>query len=237
MIDLYFAPTPNGWKVTIMLEECGLPYQLIPINIGAGEQFADDFLAISPNARMPAMVDNEGKDGPISLFESAAIMMYLAEKSGQFMPRAQEDQAGFYSVTKWLFWQMANLGPVTGQAKHFTAYAPEENDYSKQRFLQEYDRLLGVMNFQLAKTAYLAGNNYTIADMASYTCILPYKRFGCDLTEFPHLKRWFDELKQRPALRRGIEVGQDWRPEGESGPDEASRAILFNQTSAIYKNR
>jgi GST-like protein len=234
MIDLYFAPTPNGWKVTIMLEECGLPYRLIPINIGAGEQFEDDFLAISPNARMPAMVDAEGKEGPISLFESAAILMYLAEKSGQFMPR---EQAGFYSVTQWLFWQMANLGPMAGQASHFINYAPDGNEYSKQRYLQEYDRLLGVMNFQLGKTTYLAGEDYTIADMASYPWLLPYKRYGFDLTEFPHLKRWFDELKQRPALRRGIEIGQDWRPEEGAGPDEKTRAILFNQTSAIYKDR
>jgi GST-like protein len=232
VIDLYFAPTPNGWKVTIMLEECGLPYQLIPLNISAGEQFEDDFLAISPNARMPAIVDQKGAEGPIRLFESAAILMYLAEKSEQFMP---QDQGGYYSVIQWLFWQMANLGPMAGQVSHFINYAPDGNEYSKQRYLQEYDRLLGVMNFQLGKTTYLAGEDYTIADMASYPWLLPYKRYGFDLTEFSHLKRWFDELKQRPALRRGIEVGQDWRPEG--GPDEKTRAILFNQTSAIYKDR
>lgn len=215
-----------------MLEECGLPYQLIPLNISAGEQFEDDFLAISPNARMPAIVDQKGAEGPIRLFESAAILMYLAEKSEQFMP---QDQGGYYSVIQWLFWQMANLGPMAGQVSHFINYAPDGNEYSKQRYLQEYDRLLGVMNFQLGKTTYLAGEDYTIADMASYPWLLPYKRYGFDLTEFSHLKRWFDELKQRPALRRGIEVGQDWRPEG--GPDEKTRAILFNQTSAIYKDR
>jgi GST-like protein len=232
MIDLYFAPTPNGWKVTIMLEETGLPYQLVPIDIGSGEQFEDDFLAISPNARMPALVDPEGEDGPIQLFESGAILMYLAEKSGQFMP---QDQSGFYAVSQWLFWQMANLGPMAGQASHFINYAPEGNDYSKTRYLNEYDRLLGVMNFQLGKTTYLAGDHYTIADMACFPWILPYKRYGFDLAEFPHLKRWFDELKLRPLLRKGVDMGKDWRP--ESGPDDKARSILFNQTSAIYKDK
>ena len=232
MIDLYFAPTPNGWKATIMLEECGLPYQLVPIDIGAGEQFEDDFLAISPNARMPALVDPEGEDGPIQIFESGAILIYLAEKSDQFMP---QDQSGFYAVTQWLFWQMANLGPMAGQASHFINYAPEGNDYSKSRYLNEYDRLLGVMNFQLGKTAYLAGDHYTIADMACFPWILPYKRYGFDLGEFEHLKRWFDELKQRPLLRKGVDMGKDWRP--DNGPDDKTRAILFNQTSAIYKDK
>jgi GSH-dependent disulfide-bond oxidoreductase len=232
MIDLYFAPTPNGWKVTIMLEECGLPYNLIPINIGSGEQFEDDFLAISPNARMPALVDPEGEEGPIQIFESGAILIYLAEKSGQYMP---QDQVGFYNVCQWLFWQMANLGPAAGQTSHFINYAPEGNDYSKTRYLKEYDRLLGVMNFQLGKSTYLAGDHYSIADMASFPWLLPYKRYGFDLGEFPHLKRWFDELKQRPMLRKGIDTGKDWRPKG--GPDDKTRDILFNQTSAIYKDR
>lgn len=232
MIDLYFAPTPNGWKVTIMLEECGLPYQLVPIDIGAGEQFEDDFLAISPNARIPALVDPEGEDGPMQIFESGAILMYLAKKSGQFMP---QNQNGFYAVTQWLFWQMANLGPMAGQASHFINYAPEGNDYSKSRYLNEYDRLLGVMNFQLGKTAYLAGDQYTIADMSCFPWILPYKRYGFDLGEFPQLKRWFDELKQRPLLRKGVDMGQDWRP--DNGPDDNARAVLFNQTSAIYKDK
>jgi len=232
MIDLFFAPTPNGWKVTIMLEECGLPYNLIPLNIGTGEQFTDDFLAISPNARMPAIVDPDGEDGPIRIFESGAILLYLAEKSGQFM---SQDQQGFYLVCQWLFWQMANLGPMAGQASHFINYAPDGNDYSKSRYLNEYDRLLGVMNFQLARTQYLAGDYYSIADMASFPWLLPYKRYGFNLAEFPHLKRWFDELKQRPLLRKGIDTGKDWRPEGS--PDEKTRKLLFEQTSAIYKDR
>ena len=232
MLDLYFAPTPNGWKVTIMLEECGLPYNVIPLNIGAGEQFDDDFLAISPNARMPAIVDPEGEDGPISIFESGAILIYLAEKSGQFMP---QDQPGFYRVCQWLFWQMANLGPMAGQASHFINYAPDGNDYSKTRYLNEYDRLLGVMNFQLGKHSYLAGEHYSVADMASFPWILPYKRYGFDLTVFPNLKRWFDELKQRPLLRKGVDIGKEWRP--QAGPDDKIRDILFNQTSAIYRDR
>ncbi len=232
MIDLYFAPTPNGWKITIMLEECGLPYHLIPLNIAAGEQFEDNFLAISPNARMPAIVDPEGEDGAVHLFESAAILIYLAEKSQQFMP---QDQAGFYSVTQWLFWQMANLGPMAGQLSHFINYAPEGNDYSKTRYRNEYDRLLGVMNFQLGKNTYLAGEFYSIADMACFPWLLPYKHYGFDLAAFPHLRRWFDQLKQRPQLRKGVDIGKDWRP--AASPDNDSRAILFNQTSAIYKDK
>lgn len=233
MIDLYFAPTPNGWKITIMLEECGLPYRVIPLNIGSGEQFTPEFLAISPNARMPAIIDSapEDMEAPVTLFESGSILMYLAEKSGQFIP---SDKQGFYRVTQWLFWQMANLGPMGGQASHFVNYAPEGNDYSKNRYLNEYDRLLGVMNYQLERSQYLACDEYSIADMASFPWLLPYKRYGFDLTTFPHLKRWYDELKQRPALRKGVDVGKDMRP--SEAPDQSMRDVLFNQTSAQYRD-
>lgn len=232
MIDLYFSPTPNGWKITIMLEECQLPYKLIPINIGSGEQFEESFLSLSPNGRMPVIVDHQPMGGgeAVSIFESGSILMYLAEKSGQFMPK---DKRGFYQVNQWLFWQMANLGPMGGQASHFINYAPEGNDYSKTRYLNEYDRLLAVMNYQLEKTQYLANDKYSIADMASFPWLLPYKRYGFDLNNFPYLKRWYDELKVRPALRRGVDIGKDWRPDG--GPDQSTRDVLFNQTSELYK--
>ncbi len=231
MIDLYFAPTPNGWKITIMLEECGLPYRVIPLNIAAGEQFEESFLRLNPNARMPAIVDHEADGGPLSVFESGAILMYLAEKSGQFMPR---DQRGFYDVAQWLFWQMANLGPMGGQASHFVNYQDtEENQYAKARYLNEYDRLLGVMNYALKSRPYLAGE-YSIADMASFPWVLPYKRYGFDLNNFPDLKRWYDELKQRPALRRGVDIGKDLRP-APGTLDESARKMLFGQDSQRYR--
>lgn len=230
MIDLYFAPTPNGWKITIMLEECGLPYRILPLNIASGEQFDDAFLRINPNARMPAMIDTDAEGGPLTVFESGAILMYLAEKTGQFMPR---EQRGFYDVTQWVFWQMANLGPMGGQASHFINYADTpDNQYAKSRYLKEYDRLLGVMNYTLRDKPFLAGD-YSIADMACFPWLLPYKRFGFDLNAFRHLKRWYDTLKQRPALRRGVDVGKDLRPPTGTMDDEA-RAILFNQDSSRY---
>lgn len=231
MIDLYFAPTPNGWKITIMLEECGLPYRVLPLNIASGEQFEADFLRINPNARMPAIVDHEAEGGPLSVFESGAILMYLAEKSGQFLPR---ETRAYYDVVQWLFWQMANLGPMGGQASHFVNYADEPaNAYAKNRYLQEYDRLLGVMDYALRDKPFLAGD-YSIADMASFPWVLPYKRYGFDLSTFPSLKRWYDELKQRPALRRGVDVGKDLRP-APGTMDDSTRAMLFNQDSSRYK--
>ena len=232
MIDLYFAPTPNGWKITIMLEECGLPYRLIPLNIASGEQFEESFLRINPNARMPVIVDTEVEGGPFSVFESGAILMYLAEKSGQFMPR---EQRAFYEVCQWLFWQMANLGPAGGQASHFVNYADsDDNQYAKSRYLREYDRLLGVMDYALRDKPFLAGD-YSIADMASFPWVLPYKRYGFDLRDFPNLKRWYDTLKQRPALRRGVDVGKDMRP-APGTMDDKARAMLFNQDSSRYKS-
>ncbi len=215
-----------------MLEECGLPYRVLPLNIASGEQFTDDFLAINPNARMPAIVDHAADGGPLSLFESGAILMYLAEKSGRFMPR---EPRAYYDVTQWLFWQMANLGPMGGQASHFVNYADtDENQYAKNRYLKEYDRLLGVMDYALRGKDYLAGE-YSIADMASFPWLLPYRRFGFDLNNFPNLKRWYDTLKQRPALRRGIDVGKELRPE-PGAMDDSARAMLFNQDSSRYRS-
>ncbi len=233
MIDLYFAPTPNGWKITIMLEECGLPYRILPLNIASGEQFEESFLRVNPNARMPAIVDTEAEGGPLTVFESGAILMYLAEKTGQFMPR---EQRAFYDVTQWVFWQMANLGPMGGQASHFVNYADtDDNQYAKNRYLNEYDRLLGVMDYALREKPFLAGE-YSIADMASFPWLLPYKRYGFDLRDFPNLKRWFDALKQRPALRRGVDVGKDMMPPPGTMDDKA-RAMLFNQDSSPYRSK
>lgn len=229
MIDLYFWPTPNGKKISIMLEECGLPFKLQAVNIGRGEQFTEEFLRISPNNRMPAIVDNETG---ISVFESGAILMYLAEKSGQFMPT---ETAPRYEVLQWLFWQMGGLGPMAGQLSHFINYAPEPNPYALERYRNEYDRLLGVMNTRLDNRDFLAGD-YSIADMASFPWVAGYKRFDADLDPFPNLRRWFDELKTRPAVRRGMDAGKDWsRPQLT---DEKARKILFGQTArSIAKSR
>ncbi|MEH6548907.1 MAG: glutathione S-transferase N-terminal domain-containing protein [Pseudomonadales bacterium] len=229
MLDLHFAPTPNGWKITIMLEECGLPYNVKLLNIGAGAQFEDDFLALNPNAKMPVLVDHDAEGGALSIAESGAILQYLAEQSGQFLPT---DTRSKYRVLQWVHWQMANLGPIGGQVSHFVNYAAEGNEYAKDRYLKEYDRLLAVMNYQLEQSEYLAGD-YSIADMASFPWLLPYKRYGFDLAHFPHLKRWYDTLKQRPALRRGVDVGKDLRP--SAPPDDATRSMLFGQDSSRYK--
>ncbi len=230
VIDLYFAPTPNGWKITIMLEECGLPYRLLPLNIAAGEQFEEDFLALNPNARMPVIVDSEADGGPLTVFESGAILIYLASKAGRLLPAGEREH---YAVLQWLFWQAANLGPAGGQASHFVNYQREGSEYARERYLREYERLLAVMNRQLESQPYLAGTEYSIADIASFPWLLPYKRYGFDLADFPQLKRWYDELKQRPALRRGVDAGKDWRPSGEM--DEASRKVLFGQGAERYQ--
>lgn len=229
MIDLYFAPTPNGWKITIFLEEAEVPYRLVPLNLATGEQFEEKFLTINPNARMPAIVDHHAEGGPLSLFESGAILLYLAKKTGRFLPENERDH---YDVLQWLFWQMANLGPMGGQASHFVNYAGEGHDYSRTRYLKEYDRLLAVMNRQLRHRPYLAGE-YSIADMAAFPWLLPYKRFGFNLNAFPDVKRWYDDLKQRPAVRRGVDAGKDLRPDGPI--DENTRKILFGQDSSRYQ--
>lgn len=227
MIDLYYWPTPNGKKVSIMLEECGLPFQLKAVNIGRGEQFTEEFLRISPNNRMPAIIDHENG---LSVFESGAILAYLAEKSGQFMPA---EIAPRYEVLQWLFWQMAGLGPMAGQLSHFVNYAPEPIPYALERYRNEYDRLLGVMNTRLDDRDFLAGD-YSIADMACFPWVAGYKRFGTDLDPFANLRRWFDALKTRPAVRRGMDAGEDWsRPELT---DAEARKVLFGQTARSVTN-
>ncbi len=227
MIDLYYWPTPNGWKVTIMLEETGLPYRLVPVNIGRGEQFRPEFLAISPNNRMPAIVDHEPLGGgePISIFESGAILMYLGDKSGQFFP---QDLRGRYEVTQWLMWQMGGLGPMAGQAHHFRQYAPEKIQYGIDRYTNEVNRLYGVMNKRLADREFLAGA-YSIADMAAFPWVVPYQNQGQDLSDFPHLKRWFEAMKARPAVQRGLDAGKELR---QNRPlDDEAKKILFGQTA------
>lgn len=222
MIELYYWPTPNGQKIAIMLEECGLEYDVKPVNIGAGDQFDADFLRISPNNRMPAIVDTETG---ISVFEGGAILIYLAEKAGKLLP---EQTGARFEVLQWLFWQAGGLGPMAGQLSHFVNYTLEEVAYAKKRYANEYDRLLAVMDVRLRNRDYLAGD-YSIADIASFPWVLPYRRLGNDLDKFANLRRWFDTLKVRPAVQRGIDLGKDW-PRGEA-TNEKARALLFDQNS------
>ena len=204
MIEVHTWATPNGHKVHIMLEECGLPYRAIPVNIGAGDQFEPDFLAISPNNKIPAIVDPDGPDGqPISMFESGAILLYLASKTGRFLPA---DTRGRFQVLEWLMFQMGSIGPMLGQTHHFRIYAPEKIGYAIERYTNEARRLYRVMDRRLAKTRYIAGPEYSIADIAIFPWLRSWKNQGIDWTEFPHLKGWFDEIAARPAVQRGVEV-------------------------------
>ena len=204
MIKVYSWATPNGHKVHIMLEECGLPYKAIPIDIGTGDQFAPEFLAISPNNKIPAIVDPDGPDGkPISMFESGAILLYLAGKTGKFLPK---DVRGRYGALEWLMFQMGSVGPMLGQAHHFRMYAPEKIEYAINRYSNEAKRLYGVMDRRLAKSKYIAGPDYGIADIAIFPWLRSWKNQGIDWSEFPHLKGWFDEIAARPAVMRGVEV-------------------------------
>ena len=207
MLDLHYWPTPNGKKVTILLEELGVPYEIVPVNIGKGDQFTDDYLKIGPNNRMPVLVDTAPADGgePISVFESGAIMMYLAEKEGRFFP---QDVRGRYDVTQWLIWQMANQGPKMGERGHFSRLPESAGDqsYAKRRFGDEAHRLYGVLNNQLYRHAYLARNAYGIADMVAYPWTVTWEMQGIDLNEFIYFKRWFEELSARPAVQRGLAV-------------------------------
>ena len=225
MIDVYSWATPNGHKVHIMLEECGLPYAAHAVDISAGEQFSPDFLAISPNNRIPAITDPDGPDGePISLFESGAILLYLAGKTGRFLPRSTRSK---YQALQWLMFQMASVGPMLGQTHHFRAYAPEKVEYAINRFSNEARRLYGVMDKQLATNDYIAGKEYTIADMAVWPWLRSHERQGIDLGEFPNVKAWFEAIGNRPAVQRGITVLADRRkPE----LDQAAREILFGNT-------
>lgn len=233
MIDLHYWPTPNGKKVTILLEEAGLPYRIVPCRIGQGDQFSDAFLAISPNNRMPAIVDHEPADGgaPITLFESGAIMMYLAEKAGRFYPQELRRR---HEVNQWLIWQMANQGPKSGECGHFRRVGVQEGDqsYAVRRFTDEVNRLYGVLNNQLYDRRYLIGDEYTIADMISYPWTTNWQGQGQDLAEFPYFKRWFEELGARPALQRGMAVGSDLSIDPSTlTPEERARVqkLLYNQ--------
>jgi len=223
-IQLHYWPTPNGWKITIMLEELGVPYEVKYVNIGKGEQFEPDFLEIAPNNRMPAIVDPEGPGGePISVFESGAILQYLGRKFGRFYPTDERQRV---EVEQWLFWQMGGLGPMAGQAHHFRQYAPEQVPYAIKRYTDECNRLYGVMNRRLAEREFLAGE-YSIADMACVGWIRPYQNQGQDLNDFPNLKRWFETLSARPAVEKGWSVGQEFR--NNLGDDKEAQKILFGQ--------
>jgi GST-like protein len=204
MIDVYSWATPNGHKIHIMLEELGLEYKPIPIDIGAGDQFTPEFLAISPNNKIPAIIDSDGRDGkPLALFESGAILFYLAEKTGKFLPL---DPVGRYTTMQWLMFQMGGVGPMLGQAHHFRIYAPEKIEYAVNRYSNEARRLYGVMDKQLGVTRFLAGNDYSIADIATFPWTRSWKNQGIELDEFPNVKRWFEEIAARPAVIRGVEV-------------------------------
>lgn len=224
MLDLYYWPTPNGHKITIFLEEAGLAYRIIPVNIGRGEQFAPDFLAIAPNNRMPALVDPDVDGEPIHLFESGAILQYLAEKTGRFLPA---DVRPRFTVLQWLYWQMAGLGPMAGQNHHFARYAPEKIPYAIERYVRETGRLYGVLDRRLAESRFVGGLEYSIADMACYPWIVPYRDQQQDLEAFTHLKRWFTEIAARPAVVRAYEVGARIRP--DKTLDEEARRHLFGQ--------
>jgi GST-like protein len=226
MIDLYYWTTPNGHKITIFLEEAELPYTVIPINIGKGDQFQPEFLKISPNNRIPAIVDREPTDGgdPISVFESGAILLYLAEKTGKLIP---QDSRGRVEVLQWLFWQMGGLGPMAGQNHHFSQYAPEKIPYAINRYVNETGRLYAVLDKQLSDREFVAGE-YSIADIAIYPWIVPYDRQGQKLEDFPNVERWFEAIKARPATIRAYEKADALKDQQVS--PEQSRNLLFNQS-------
>jgi len=225
MIDAYSWATPNGHKVHIMLEETGLEYRVHPVDIGAGDQFKPDFLAISPNNKIPAIVDSDGPEGkPLSVFESGAILIYLAEKTGRLLPQAP---AARYATLQWLMFQMGGLGPMLGQAHHFRIYAPEKIEYAVNRYTNEAKRLYGVMDKQLGKTQYLASDEYTIADIASFPWTRSWQNQGIELAEFPNVKRWHEAIAARPAVQRGVEVLASAR---RALTDDKARDILFGAT-------
>lgn len=238
MIDFYYWPTPNGWKVSILLEELGIDYNTIPVNIGKGDQFQPDFLKISPNNRMPAIVDPDPPEDygaePVSVFESGAIMVYLADKFGRFIP---QDARGRKECLEWLFWQVGNQGPMGGQLSHFVNYAQGEHTYSAERYANEYDRCLGVLDRRLEDRKYILGDEYTIADMINWPWVLIAKPMlskspladtpSMDLSAYPNLSRWRSALKNRPAVQRGVDLGKDMRR--SAPPDEKERKILFGQ--------
>src|SRR5262245_5313661 len=230
MYDVHYWTTPNGHKITIFLEEAGLPYKLIPVNIGKGEQFKAEFLAVSPNNRIPALVDHAPAGGgkPLAVFESGAILLYLAEKTGKFLsqdPRARID------AIQWLFWQMGNLGPMSGQNNHFSNYAVDKIPYAMDRYRNEVNRLYGVLDKRLADRPFIAGE-YSIADMASYPWIVPHERQGQKIADFPHLKRWFETIAARPAVVRAYDKAKEVNPNAGGIRTAEERAILFGQTAS-----
>ena len=228
MIDLYYWPTPNGHKVTLMLEETGLPYRIQPVNIGAGDQFKPDFLAISPNNKMPALVDHQPTDGGAAqpVFESGAILLYLAEKTGRFIPA---DVRGRAATLEWLFWQMGGLGPMSGQMGHFNVYAPERIPYAIERYDSEVRRLHRVMDKRLSEAAYLGGADYGIADMASYPWIGAYAKLPVDFDAFPHLRRWHQAIAERPATQRAYAVGPTVNPQAGQPLSDEEKRLLFGK--------
>ena len=224
MIEVYSWPTPNGHKVHIMLEECGLPYRAIPVNIGSGEQFDPKFLDISPNNKIPAIVDPQGPEGqPVSMFESGAILLYLAGKTGRFLPAGTGAR---YEVLQWLMFQMGGVGPMLGQAHHFRLYAPEKIPYAIERYTNEARRLYGVMDRRLAKSTYIGGAEYSIADIAIFPWLRSWKNQGIDWNDYPHLKGWFDEIEARPAVQRGVQVLADLQ---RPITDAQAREALFGR--------
>jgi GSH-dependent disulfide-bond oxidoreductase len=230
VIDVFSWPTPNGHKVHIMLEECGLPWRAIPVNIGAGDQFKPEFLAISPNNKIPAITDPAGPDGkPISLFESGAILVYLAAKTGKFLPR---DDRAKYEVLQWLMFQMGGVGPMLGQAHHFRMYAPEQIEYAVNRYSNEAKRLYGVIDRRLSQSRFLGGPEYSIADIATFPWLRSWQNQGIVLADYPHLKQWFDQIADRPAVQRGVKVMAELR---KPVRDEKEREILFGKTQ--YERR
>ncbi len=235
MIDLYYWTTPNGHKVTLFLEETTLPYRVIPVNIGRGEQFEPAFLRVAPNNRIPAIVDHDPQNGgePVSLFESGAILLYLAEKTGRFIPTEGRGRA---EVLQWLFWQMGGLGPMAGQNHHFRNYAPEKIPYAIDRYVRETNRLYGVLDRRLADRAFLAGDAYSIADMASFPWILPDAQ-GQSMDDFPHLRRWHEEIKARPATGRAYDLVRTVNPDAGGIRTEEERRVLFGQTATSHPPR
>jgi len=233
MIDLYYWTTPNGHKITMCLEETGLPYTIKPVNISAGDQFKPEFLLISPNNRIPAIVDHGPKDGgkAISVFESGAILVYLAEKSGAFLPC---DVRGRNEVMQWLFWQMGGLGPMAGQNHHFSQYAPEKIPYAIERYVKETNRLYGVLNKRLSDRTFMAGDDYSIADMAAYPWIVPWTRQGQNLDDFPHVRRWFDCIRARPATVAAYALADQVNP-SQPAVTEDGKKILFGQTAGVVR--
>lgn len=233
MIELHYWTTPNGHKVTMFLEEAQVPYTIVPVNISKGEQFKPEFLAIAPNNRIPAILDTAPKDGgaPISVFESGAILQYLAEKTGRFIP---SDVRGRTETMQWLFWQMGGLGPMAGQNHHFSQYAPEKLPYAIDRYVKETNRLYGVLNKRLADRPFVAGDAYTIADMAAYPWVVPHERQGQKLEEFPNLKRWFEAVKARPATVRAYDKAKQINTAPTVSED--AKKLLFGQTATTLKS-